>query len=1532
MKTALRADSAEQSSMKYWAFISHSGRDARRWALPLRNRLEAYRVPKVLLGKVVRGEVIPPRLKPVFRDRDELAAGPDLPQKIRAALALSRYLIVVCSPHSKGSAYVGQEIQWFKQLGRADRIIAYIVDGEPAECFREELIYEVDERGELQRDRGTEPLAADARAGRDGKDAVLKVIAGMVGANFDELRRRELQRRQRFLLGIISLTVSVAIVLTGLAGWALVERDRANGQTFIAKQNEKAATNARDNEAKEHARAVQRLVRMLVAEGWRTFGDGDALAAVPWFVQALEADRHDPQVEMVHRLRVAGTLRRCPRLAHVWFENGGAFSPDGRRVVIFGKDTAQVREVDSNQPVGKAMRQAGGFSGSAFSPNGKQVLTWSYASRKSRFWDAATGEPIGAEIPTSAPVERAAFDRDGRFVKLNLGWHGERAPSIAVFDVASGKPARLPGAGEGPWTEVLFAGRAPRALTVSQATAEREARLWDLETGKPVGPSFRTGYESPAQLDDDGEWVLFLTSDGGHQSVQVWDATTGQRVGPLIRHGRNVVQAALSPSGERVVTVSETGMFLEGTRRLKPSAAQVWDVRTGHPVGDPFVQDGDIERAYFTAAGDWLVTVGKLESRLWDISSGQPVTSPLRHRHGLLGVRVSADSRRVLTWGQDGSVRLWDLAVTDLLRALHPEGPIGGARVHYGGERQVEISPDGKRVLVNVLWSAQTWDAHTTQPLTEYIAKDLAIGVSHFSPDGEFVAGGGTINNSTAATFVWNAKTGEIVAGPLQHGKQPEGRGHPGITALSFHPASQWLATASQDGAVRIWDVQANKPFGEPLRHRLPAVISVAFSADGNRLLSVAHSTGDEAEVRLWDMRTGTELPLLPDLSTRVRVAALSRDGQRVVVGAGPEFGPRGDRTNGTAGTVEVRTVPGGALVGQPMPQPASPTVVAFSPDGHRVFAACADGSARVYDADTGTSTTPVLSHPTEVSQAAFSRDGSLVFCSCGTAGYAPTARVGEVRAWDVDTGEMVLPPLQHLLSVRSIALDPEEKTLVAGGEDFIRFWDVSAETLPVEDLQLLARLLSEKEIDALGHSTVLSPKAYRATWERYQERNPPARRVPSPERVLAWNSREAIQAEAASEWRTANRHLAVLLEARPNDEQLHARLGFARYYLEDWVAAAASFGRSLDLGNKDWNVQYHRGLSVAGQKKWNDAIRDYDAILRQVQTEWEPYYQRGRAYQELGRHDRAEADCTEAIAVLGGKRPEFSLNPLLLEQQAHLEMLNGKWQPWFTRGLARQDSGQYKLAAEDYGSVLEANPGHLWSLCNRGTCRRVLGEYDVALKDFDGALKGGLKHWRPSAGRAWIEAHRGLWPQAVADYAEALRQNPGPTDVWYEAAIVRLHLADQAGYKSLCSAMCKAVADRPLGARLKAVEICVLTAGSLDDWSILRRWCEEGMEKKVENISIPMGAVLFRQGRFEQARQQLQGAANGANARSKITAQLFLAMALHQDGQVKGVAEELEKAHRDLITLQAAGLAWTDRLSMELLRREAVELCRLKE
>ncbi|HEU0310453.1 MAG TPA: toll/interleukin-1 receptor domain-containing protein [Sphingomicrobium sp.] len=221
------------------AFLSYSHQDA---ALAdwLHEELEAFKVPSRLVGKLTDQGVVPKKLSPIFRDRQELAASHDLGEEIEEAIENSRFLIVLCSPAAANSRWIGEEIACFKRLHGEDRILAAILDGEPfasdlsgrekEECFPAELRFHFDGRGRPTRERA-EPIAADLREQGDGrKMGFLKIAAGMLGVGLDDLAQREAQRRQRRLYAITAASVAGMLFTSGLAYTAIDARDAARDQ------------------------------------------------------------------------------------------------------------------------------------------------------------------------------------------------------------------------------------------------------------------------------------------------------------------------------------------------------------------------------------------------------------------------------------------------------------------------------------------------------------------------------------------------------------------------------------------------------------------------------------------------------------------------------------------------------------------------------------------------------------------------------------------------------------------------------------------------------------------------------------------------------------------------------------------------------------------------------------------------------------------------------------------------------------------------------------------------------------------------------------------------------------------------------------------------------------------------------------------------------------------------------------------------------------------------------------------------------
>lgn len=237
-------------AFRYRAFISYSHQD-KFWATWLHKALEAYVIPRRLVGQTTAVGVTPARLAPVFRDRDELASATDLGHKVNEALAQSECLVVVCSPRSAASQWVNQEVLAFKQIGRSERIFCLIVDGEPGasnlpgreaeECFALALRYQLAANGALGEER-TEPIAADVRPGKDGKaNAKLKLIAGMLDIGFDALKRRELQRHIRRVAALATVALIVMTVTTVLAITAVIARNAAVAASHAAERRQKQA-------------------------------------------------------------------------------------------------------------------------------------------------------------------------------------------------------------------------------------------------------------------------------------------------------------------------------------------------------------------------------------------------------------------------------------------------------------------------------------------------------------------------------------------------------------------------------------------------------------------------------------------------------------------------------------------------------------------------------------------------------------------------------------------------------------------------------------------------------------------------------------------------------------------------------------------------------------------------------------------------------------------------------------------------------------------------------------------------------------------------------------------------------------------------------------------------------------------------------------------------------------------------------------------------------------------------------------------
>ncbi|MCP4045423.1 MAG: toll/interleukin-1 receptor domain-containing protein [Gammaproteobacteria bacterium] len=204
--------------MKYRAFLSysHANEDWARW---IHRSLERYRVPK----NIVEKKSLPStRLKPVFLDRDELSSSNSLNASILEALTASEALIVICSPTAAKSKWVNQEIEEFRKLHGGENIFCCVVEGQAPDVFPPALL------------QSGEPLAADLTTNGDGRRAgFTKLVAGLLGVGFDDLKRREYQVRNRKLAAVALASLVGMAVMSYLGVSAIL----ASRQAELARQD-----------------------------------------------------------------------------------------------------------------------------------------------------------------------------------------------------------------------------------------------------------------------------------------------------------------------------------------------------------------------------------------------------------------------------------------------------------------------------------------------------------------------------------------------------------------------------------------------------------------------------------------------------------------------------------------------------------------------------------------------------------------------------------------------------------------------------------------------------------------------------------------------------------------------------------------------------------------------------------------------------------------------------------------------------------------------------------------------------------------------------------------------------------------------------------------------------------------------------------------------------------------------------------------------------------------------------------------------
>ncbi len=427
---------------------------------------------------------------------------------------------------------------------------------------------------------------------------------------------------------------------------------------------------------------------------------------------------------------------------------------------------------------------------------------------------------------------------------------------------------------------------------------------------------------------------------------------------------------------------------------------------------------GPVWSTAFSPNGQFLVSGGEDGTvRIWDVATGREIHKLSRHSGRVWCVAFSPDGKRVASGGErDGKVILWDPATGQAVRTLsvaHQSvrslafSPDGNHLATGSGSLSCAAAPSGKEDI-------QTWDLKTGVLLRAWPSGQRRVVSMAYSPDreGKLLVTGG----DDTTIKIWNAVTGK---------EESCLRGHTGIIlGVAFNPDGRSLASASMDGTVRVWDAHSGQA-GRLLHGHTDSVYGVAWSPAGGRL-----ATAGDNVVKVWDAASGREVRTLRGHPIVVLSVAFSPDG-RLLASSDAD-----GAIKLWAATADNEVV---SLCGQANYIPR----LAFSPDGKRL-AAAANPAVQVWDVATERLVLELKGHTQQVQGIAFSPDGRrLVSVSSDADQGKDVLLPGEMKVWDAVSGQEIMCLRGGAALALGVAYSPDGRLLATAGRDHaVRIWD----------------------------------------------------------------------------------------------------------------------------------------------------------------------------------------------------------------------------------------------------------------------------------------------------------------------------------------------------------------------------------------------------------------------------------------------------------------------------------------------------------
>jgi WD40 repeat protein len=282
------------------------------------------------------------------------------------------------------------------------------------------------------------------------------------------------------------------------------------------------------------------------------------------------------------------------------------------------------------------------------------------------------------------------------------------------------------------------------------------------------------------------------------------------------------------------------------------------------------VQQGAINDMVFSADGRHLAIASTKSLQLYDAKTYKELISFTGHTASVLTVAFSSDGKRLISGGQDETVRLWKTDTGELLRTREE---------HWGAINALAFSADGE-----MFWSGSNNDREIRswfssdggkgskrQDFLPYMKPNDVYTATVFSPDAEILIRASTATAPTLGdgfliffTALQDTRTSTILS--ATHADP--------VSVLTLHADGNLLATGSADQTIQLWNMKETSKPRHILTKHTGGITAIAFSATGKL---IASGSSDKT-VQLWDVETGKPLDTVTEHTNEITAVTFSGD------------------------------------------------------------------------------------------------------------------------------------------------------------------------------------------------------------------------------------------------------------------------------------------------------------------------------------------------------------------------------------------------------------------------------------------------------------------------------------------------------------------------------------------------------------------------------------------------------------------------------------------------------------------------------